>query len=94
MVGAIGGEDLGPSGVQASHADGVLDRFGAPGREQDVPQSVGRHLDDQPGRLAPDVRRVAGTRVQSLSACSLIAATIRGCWWPRLVNTSWEPKSR
>ena len=36
----------------------------------------------------------AGAIVQSLSACSLIAAITRGCWWPMLVKTSWEEKSR
>jgi hypothetical protein len=36
----------------------------------------------------------AGATVQRLSACSLIAATMRGCWWPRLVKTSCELKSR
>ena len=36
----------------------------------------------------------AGAIVQSLSACSLIAATSFGCWWPMLALTSWLEKSR
>ncbi len=35
-----------------------------------------------------------GAIVQSVAACSWIAATTRGCWWPMLVKTSWEEKSR
>ena len=35
-----------------------------------------------------------GATVQSLSACSLIAATSLGCWWPMLTLTSWLEKSR
>lgn len=35
-----------------------------------------------------------GAMVQSLAACSWIAATTLGCWWPMLVFTSWEEKSR
>ena len=35
-----------------------------------------------------------GAIVQSLSACSLMAATSFGCWWPMLTLTSWLAKSR
>ena len=34
-----------------------------------------------------------GATVHRYAACSWIADTIRGCWWPRLVKTSWEVKS-
>ena len=37
---------------------------------------------------------IGGPIVQSRSACSLIAATIFGCWWPMLTLTSCEAKSR
>ena len=43
----------------------------------------------------PRVRfAVAGATVVSVAACSWIAATTRGCWWPMLVLTSWLEKSR
>nr|KEP24398.1 hypothetical protein DA06_15230 [Georgenia sp. SUBG003] len=35
-----------------------------------------------------------GATVASSSACSLIAATTRGCPWPMLRFTSWDEKSR
>jgi hypothetical protein len=35
-----------------------------------------------------------GAMVHSLSACSLMAATSLGCWWPMLTFTSWLEKSR
>ncbi len=35
-----------------------------------------------------------GAMVQSLAACSWIAATTLGCWCPMLVFTSCEEKSR
>ena len=35
-----------------------------------------------------------GATVHSMSACSLIAATSLGCWWPMLTLTSWLAKSR
>ena len=35
-----------------------------------------------------------GATVHSLSACSWIAATSFGCWWPMLTLTSWLEKSR
>jgi hypothetical protein len=35
-----------------------------------------------------------GAIVQSFAAWSWIALTTRGCWWPMLVNTSWDEKSR
>jgi len=41
-----------------------------------------------------DSLAMGGPMVQSLSACSLIAATILGCWWPMLTLTSCEAKSR
>ena len=34
-----------------------------------------------------------GATVHRYAACSWIADTMRGCWWPMLVNTSWEVKS-
>ena len=34
-----------------------------------------------------------GAIVHSVAACSWIAVTMRGCWWPRLVKTSCEVKS-
>src|SRR5439155_488328 len=37
---------------------------------------------------------VRGPIVQSFSACSLIAATILGCWWPIETLTSCDAKSR
>ena len=37
---------------------------------------------------------IGGPIVQSLSACSLIASIIRGCWCPSDTLTSWEAKSR
>ena len=37
---------------------------------------------------------IGGPIVQSLSACSLIAATSFGCWWPIETLTSWDAKSR
>ena len=37
---------------------------------------------------------IGGPIVQSLSACSLIAATTFGCWWPIETLTSCEAKSR
>ncbi len=36
----------------------------------------------------------AGATVASVCACSMIAATTLGCWWPMLVKTSWLEKSR
>ena len=43
----------------------------------------------------PRVRlAVAGAIVVSVAACSWIAATTRGCWWPMLTLTSWLEKSR
>ena len=35
-----------------------------------------------------------GATVASLPACSAMAATMAGCWWPALVLTSWLEKSR
>ncbi len=35
-----------------------------------------------------------GATVHSRSACSLMAATTFGCWWPMLVLTSCDEKSR
>ena len=35
-----------------------------------------------------------GATVHSRSACSLMAATSFGCWWPMLTLTSWLEKSR
>ena len=37
---------------------------------------------------------IGGPIVQSVSACSLIAATTFGCWWPIETLTSCEAKSR
>ncbi len=37
---------------------------------------------------------IGGPIVHSFSACSLIAATIFGCWWPIETLTSCEAKSR
>ena len=37
---------------------------------------------------------IGGPIVQSVSACSLIAATTFGCWWPMETLTSCEAKSR
>jgi hypothetical protein len=37
---------------------------------------------------------IGGPIVQRRSACSLIAATSRGCWWPIETLTSCEAKSR
>ena len=37
---------------------------------------------------------IGGPIVHSFSACSLIAATTFGCWWPIETFTSWEAKSR
>jgi hypothetical protein len=37
---------------------------------------------------------IIGPIVQSRSACSLIAATTFGCWWPSETFTSCEAKSR
>ena len=37
---------------------------------------------------------IGGPIVQRRSACSLIAATSFGCWWPIETLTSWEAKSR
>ena len=37
---------------------------------------------------------IGGPIVQSLSACSLIAATSFGCWWPIETLTSCDAKSR
>ena len=36
----------------------------------------------------------AGDTVHSVAACSWIAATSRGCWWPMFTFTSCEEKSR
>ena len=35
-----------------------------------------------------------GAIVHSVAACSWIAATSLGCWWPMLMLTSWLEKSR
>ena len=35
-----------------------------------------------------------GAMVHIRAACSWIAATTLGCWWPMLVFTNWEEKSR
>ena len=55
--------------------------LGAAVREEHAVQIAGRDL-ERPAELAPSVCRCAmgGPIVQSLSACSLIAATIFGCW--------------
>jgi hypothetical protein len=41
-----------------------------------------------------DSLAIGGPIVQSCSACSLIAATIFGCWWPSERLTSCDAKSR
>ena len=41
-----------------------------------------------------DSDAIGGPIVHSLSACSLIAAMIFGCWWPMLTLTSCDAKSR
>ena len=44
---------------------------------------------------SPRVRfTVAGATVVRISACSRIAATTAGCWWPMFTLTSWLAKSR
>ena len=44
---------------------------------------------------SPRVRfAVAGATVVRRAACSWIAATILGCWWPMFTLTSWLEKSR
>ena len=55
---------------------------------------AGRQLGDQPGRLGPRVVGVLRRDVHSRAACSWIAATTFGCWWPMLTLTSCEEKSR
>src|SRR5690554_5732776 len=48
-------------------------------------------------RLAASPRcrlTVDGAMVVSRSACSLIAATTAGCWWPMFTFTNWLEKSR
>jgi hypothetical protein len=45
-------------------------------------------------RVERDSVAIGGPIVVSRSACSLIAATTFGCWWPIETLTSWEAKSR
>ena len=67
-----------------------------------APPFVKNTMSRSPGASSA-IRRAASLRaslamngaiVQSLSACSLIAATSFGCWWPMLTLTSWLAKSR
>src|SRR5829696_809378 len=66
-----------------------------------APPLVKNTLSRSPGvwlaisRAASDLAALAccGATVQRYAACSWMAETIRGCWWPMLVKTSWEVKS-
>jgi hypothetical protein len=66
-----------------------------------APPLVKKTLLSSPGvssemsRAASDRASLAfwGATVHSLAACSRMAATTLGCWWPMLVNTSCEEKS-
>ena len=95
VVAAVGGQDLVAAGVEAGHADGVLVRLGAAVGEEHHVEVAGRELGDEAGRLAAVGRwRRNGAMVHSRSACSWMAATSRGCWWPMFRLTSCEEKSR
>ncbi len=52
-------------------------------------RSVIRRAASPRARLA-----VGGEIVVRSAACSWIAATTAGCWWPMLTLTSWLEKSR
>ena len=67
-----------------------------------APPFVKNTIDRSPGARST-IRRAASLRmslamlgaiVHRRAACSWIAATIFGCWWPMLVLTSWHEKSR
>ena len=94
VIAAVGRDDLVPAGEQASHPDGVLVGVGAAVGEEHLAEAVGGAVGDPPRRLAAG--EVGGGRARSWSAapaCSWIAATTLGCWWPMLTLTSWLEKS-
>jgi hypothetical protein len=67
-----------------------------------APEFVKKDMQRSPGVTSASSRpsrdrdsdAIGGPIVHSLSACSLIAATIFGCWCPMFTFTSWEAKSR
>ena len=62
--------------------------------KNDMQRSPGVTSSSSRPRRERDSDAIGGPIVQSLSACSLIAAMIFGCWWPMLTLTSCEAKSR
>ncbi len=95
VVAAVGGQHLAAAGVQAGHAHRVLGGLrAAVGEER--PCRGRRRATSLISRAASLRAALAwtGAIVHSWSACSLIAATSLGCWWPMLTLTSWLEKSR
>ena len=63
-------------------------------REEHRRESPGARSAMSRARLAATSTANGDTTVQSLAACSWIAATSRGCWWPMFTLTNCEPRSR
>ena len=104
VIGAVGGavvaavvvEHLVAAGVQAGHAHRVLGGLGAAVGEE-------HHVRDRRRRATSVMSRAAslraslawnGAMVHSRPACSWMAATSFGCWWPMFTFISWLEKSR
>ena len=94
VVGAVARDDLVPARVPAGELDRVLVRLGAAVREERHRQVAGRDLGEQPREPRARLGRHRRADRASRSACSLIAATTFGCWWPIETLTSCEAKSR
>jgi hypothetical protein len=62
--------------------------------KNDIERSPGVTSASRRPRRERDSFAMGGPIVQSFSACSLMAATIFGCWCPMLTFTSCEAKSR
>ena len=94
VVGAVRRHDLVAPGVQTCHPDGVLVGVGAAVGEEHLVEALGRAGGDPLGGDAPGQVGGRGPIVASVAACSWMAWTTAGCWWPMLTLTSWLEKSR
>jgi hypothetical protein len=62
--------------------------------KNDIARSPGVTSERSRPSFERDSLAIGGPIVHSCSACSLIAATTFGCWWPSERLTSCEAKSR
>ena len=82
-------------GVQARHAHRVLDRLGAAVGEEDLGGAFEGAVEDElGGAVARLVAVLGGDRAQRRRLLLDRRAPPSGCWWPMLVFTSWDEKSR